>query len=80
MMAQAMRDPLYQATLVIAEQVVPSVGDLCLRCHTPGGWQEGRSIDTSGGMLTAKDRQGIQCDFCHRLVDPVLRRGRQPGP
>ena len=24
-----------------------------------------------GGMLIDKDYQGVQCDFCHRLVDPV---------
>ena len=69
MMAQAARDPLFFACLAVAEQDAPSVGDLCLRCHTPGGWQEGRSVDTSGNMLTAKDRQGVQCDFCHRQVD-----------
>ena len=53
----------------------------------PGGWQEGRSVDTSGGMLTAKDRQGVQCDFCHRAVDrdyvpgvsPAAGRGRPRG-
>jgi hypothetical protein len=78
MMAQAMRDPLFLACLAVAEQDAPSVGDLCLRCHTPGGWQEGRSIDTSGGMLTAKDREGIQCDFCHRAVDPVYTAGVNP--
>jgi FlgD Ig-like domain/Cytochrome c554 and c-prime len=70
MMAQAMRDPLFIATMRIAEQDAPSSGDLCLRCHTPGGWQEGRSFDTAGGMLTEKDRQGVQCDYCHRMVDP----------
>jgi hypothetical protein len=69
MMAQAMRDPIFTACMEVAEHDAPSVGDLCLRCHTPGGWMEGRSTDTSGGMVTAKDRQGIQCDFCHRLVD-----------
>jgi len=69
MMAQAMRDPLFLACLAVAEQDAPSVGDLCLRCHTPGGWQEGRSADTGGGLVTAKDRQAIQCDFCHRMVD-----------
>ena len=79
MMAQAMRDPLFLACLAVAEQDAPSVGDLCLRCHTPGGWQEGRSIDTSGGLLTNKDREGIQCDFCHRFVDPVYTAGVSPA-
>ena len=69
MMGQAARDPLFLAALAIAEQDAPSSGDLCIRCHSPGGWQEGRSTDTSGGQLTAKDRQGVQCDFCHRMVD-----------
>jgi hypothetical protein len=78
MMAQSMRDPLMLATMVVAEQDAPSSGDLCLRCHTPGGWQEGRSTDTSGGMITAKDRQGVQCDFCHRLVDPHYQEGVSP--
>lgn len=79
LMAQAMRDPLFLACLAVAEQDAPSVGDLCLRCHTPGGWQEGRSTDTSGAMLTAKDREGIQCDFCHRFTDPVYVAGTSPA-
>jgi len=47
------------------------VGDLCLRCHTPFGWLEGRSTPTDGSALTAKDRDGVSCHFCHRLVDPI---------
>ncbi len=78
MMGQAMRDPLFMASVVVAEEVVPAVGDLCLRCHTPGGWQEGRSFDTSGGMLIEKDFEAIQCDFCHRMVDPVYVGGVSP--
>lgn len=79
MMAQAARDPLFLATMVVAEQDAPASGDLCLRCHTPGGWQEGRSTDTSGGMLTAIDRQSVQCDFCHRMVDPDYVEGVSPA-
>jgi hypothetical protein len=78
MMGNAARDPLFLATMVVAEQDAPSSGDFCLRCHTPGGWLEGRSVDTSGGMLTAKDRQSVQCDFCHRQVDPDYEPGVSP--
>lgn len=78
MMAHAMRDPLFLACMAVAEQDVPSVGDLCIRCHSPGGWQEGRSVDTKGGLLNAKDRQSVQCDFCHRLVDPIYKPGVSP--
>jgi hypothetical protein len=79
MMAQAMRDPLFLACVAVAEQDAPSVGDLCLRCHTPTGWLEGRSVDTGGGLVNTTDRQGIHCDFCHRLVDPVYQSGVSPA-
>jgi hypothetical protein len=78
MMGNAARDPLFFALVTIVEQDAPSAGDLCIRCHSPGGWQEGRSVDTSGGQLTVKDRQSIQCDFCHRLVDPIHKPGISP--
>ncbi|HET6349269.1 MAG TPA: T9SS type A sorting domain-containing protein [Candidatus Krumholzibacteria bacterium] len=78
MMANAARDPLFFACLAVAEQDAPAVGDLCLRCHTPGGWSEGHSFDTSGGQLNAKDRQGVQCDFCHRLADLNYQAGVSP--
>jgi len=79
MMAQAMRDPLFLATMAVAEEFVPASGDLCLRCHTPGGWQEGRSFDTSGGMLEPVDIEGVQCDFCHRMVDNHYVEGVSPA-
>jgi len=78
MMGNTMRDPVFIATMIIAEQDAPSSGDLCLRCHTPGGWQEGRSLDTTGGQLTEKDRWGVHCDFCHRAVDPIYQVGTSP--
>jgi len=78
MMAQAARDPLFYACLTIAEQDAPSAGDLCLRCHTPFGWLSGRSQPTSAGQLTAFDRDGVSCDFCHRAVDPIYKDGVSP--
>jgi hypothetical protein len=78
MMAQAMRDPLFKAALVVAEQDASSSGDLCLRCHTPMGWLSGRSNPTDGGGLTTFDRDGVSCDFCHRMVDPIYQPGVSP--
>lgn len=79
MMAQSARDPLFYACLAVAEQDAPSVGDLCIRCHSPRGWLAGRSTDTSGASLTEEDRQGISCDFCHKLVDPEYVVGVSPA-
>lgn len=72
MMAQAARDPLYLASLAIANQDAPESGDLCIRCHSPNGWLNGRSEPTDGSALTDMDREGVQCDFCHRMVKPTL--------
>lgn len=68
MMSQAARDPLFFASVAIANQDAPESGDLCIRCHTPKGWLEGRSTPTDGSALTAADRQGVTCDYCHRVV------------
>jgi hypothetical protein len=78
MMSQAARDPFFFACMAIAEQDAPSVGDVCIRCHSPGGWQEGRSVDTSGDLLNAKDRHGVHCDYCHRKVDYDYVEGVSP--
>jgi hypothetical protein len=75
MMGQAARDPVFYAALAIANQDVAFAGDLCLRCHAPGGWIEGRSVPPDGSALTGIDFQGVSCNFCHRMVDPVYQPG-----
>jgi len=71
MMAHAGRDPIFWATLAIAEQGFDGAGDLCIRCHNAAGWLEGRSSPTDGSRLDEiKDRNGVQCDLCHRLTNP----------
>jgi hypothetical protein len=79
MMAQAARDPLFYAAMAIANQDAAFSGDLCIRCHSPVGWLEGRSTPTDGSALIAKDREGVQCEFCHRMVKPSAR-GVNPYP
>jgi hypothetical protein len=71
MMSQSARDPLFYACLAIANQDAPGVGDMCLRCHTPDGWLNGRCVPTDGSALNNNDRQGVQCDFCHKMVKPT---------
>jgi hypothetical protein len=70
MMAQATRDPIFWATLAVAEQDFDGAGDLCLRCHTPEGWLGGRSTPTDGSGLAAGDADGVPCDLCHKMTNP----------
>ena len=71
MMSQAARDPFFYAAMTIANQDAADSGDLCIRCHSPAGWLEGRSVPTDGSALNNNDREGVQCDFCHKLVKPT---------
>lgn len=68
MMANAARDPLYLAALTVANQDIPGSGELCIKCHAPRGWLAGRGIPTDQSALQLDDYEGVQCDFCHRLV------------
>ncbi|MBN2383789.1 hypothetical protein JXQ70_13015 [bacterium] len=80
MMGNAGRDPLFWATLAVAEQdFLPNeivanrggAGDLCLRCHSVNGWLEGRSTPTNGsGLDPNSDKEGIVCHFCHIICNP----------
>lgn len=70
MMANAGRDPLFWATLAIAEQDFDGAGDLCIRCHSTAGWLAGRSTPTDGSGLGASDGDGVECDYCHKMTNP----------
>jgi hypothetical protein len=82
MMAQAARDPLFLAAMTAAEQDAiwltgtPNAGSLCIRCHSPGGWLAGRAEPVNGSALQGADFDGVSCDTCHRMVDP-MRAHRQ---
>jgi hypothetical protein len=79
MMAQSARDPFFWAALTVAAQDSvwalgnPNGTDICLRCHMPKGWLELRSDPTSGAAMSGDDFDGVQCDFCHRMVDPFFQ-------
>ncbi len=78
MMAQAARDPLFYACLAIANQDAPQSGDLCIRCHSPKAWLEGRSIPTDASAFIPEDRDSVTCFLCHRMVDPVYDAETSP--
>jgi hypothetical protein len=62
--------------LGVANVDAPQSGDYCLRCHTGKGWLEGRSHPADGSALRPDDlSDGVTCNLCHRLVDPVPSTG-----
>lgn len=84
MMAQAARDPIFWACMVVAGQDSawalgnPNAMDLCLRCHFPEGWLAGRSghvdpTDLNASAMIDSDYDGVHCDFCHRMWDPFFQ-------
>ena len=79
MMSQAGRDLLMMANMAIANQDAPDSGDLCLRCHFPRGWLQGRSVPTGGSGMLTTDASGVACDLCHRLVDPIYDPAANPA-
>lgn len=72
MMANASRDPLFLATLTVAEQDSPGLGTICLRCHTPSAFTGGRATPGTGARLDPLegDLDGVHCDTCHRSIVP----------
>ncbi len=84
MMANASRDPIFWATLAVAEQDFDGAGDLCIRCHSTAGWLGGRSTPTDGSGLANNDADGVECDFCHTMTNPAntdpILQGIMNGP
>ena len=71
MMGQAARDPVWHAALSIANQDANLAGEFCIRCHAPGAWLGGRSTTGDLSQFGAEDFDGINCHFCHRVVNPT---------
>ncbi len=84
--AHAPRDPLFNALLSVTQKHTQPLGmdtpEYCLRCHAPTAWLAGRSHELSTQNFTGTDLDGVQCDFCHRLVNPVAPGSEAPvsGP
>ncbi len=78
LMANAGRDPLFFAQLATANQDVANVGYFCLRCHVPMAVVSGTVETADGSALNDRDRDGVDCHFCHAMVDPRYVEGSSP--
>ena len=79
LMAQSARDPIWHASLTIANQDANIGGETCIRCHAPGAWLGGRSSTGTTAEFNGEDYDGINCHFCHRVVNPELGAGSAIG-
>jgi hypothetical protein len=71
MMSHAGRDPIFWATLAVAEQDFDGSGDPCIRCHTMAGWLGNESTPTDGSGLSASNAaEGVGCEICHKMTNP----------
>ncbi len=78
LMGQAGRDPLFWAQMATANQDAANAGYYCMRCHVPMTWTTGSAYDPSGASVNAIDQDGVNCHFCHAMVDPIYKPGISP--
>ncbi|MBV1859677.1 MAG: hypothetical protein KUG77_14785 [Nannocystaceae bacterium] len=69
MMANAARDPVFWAGVAVAEVDDPEETEVCVRCHSPRAFLGGNGEATSFDELTPQEQEGIECEFCHRMVE-----------
>ena len=91
MMAQAGRDPIFWAGMTSAAQDsiwatgTPNAADLCMRCHFPMGWLDGRSQLSNAppaSLMVGEDYEGVSCKICHYAFNPHfegLHNGTREG-
>jgi hypothetical protein len=79
MMAQSARDPLMRAAAAIANADAAGSAETCIRCHAPAGWLGGRSAGGDLANLDPADLDGVSCNFCHRMLDPIARDDAPAG-
>lgn len=79
MMGQASRDPIFWAGMTVAAQDSiwalgnPNAADLCMRCHFPMGWLDGRSDPPNASLMRGEDYEGVSCKICHYLYNPFFK-------
>ena len=75
MMGNAIRDPLFQAALSVANQDVAGIGQWCLRCHSPPSYVQGHGASGKISALDDIDKAGVSCEACHRTQTSAILVG-----
>jgi hypothetical protein len=77
MHSNAWIDPVFQALWKIGDdETNGAIRNLCSGCHSPiGTVGEEVSFDPARGMFVASEiaEKGVQCDFCHTVVESTWR-------
>ena len=79
LMAQAGRDPIFWAGMTVAAQDAvyvlgnPNAADICVKCHFPQGWLDGRSDPVNCTEMRGEDYDGVSCKICHYMYDPFYQ-------
>jgi hypothetical protein len=69
MMGNTARDPVFWAGVAVASQDEPAETPLCVRCHSPQAFLDGRGDAIAQEDLEFKDLFGVDCESCHRAID-----------
>ena len=83
--AYAQLSPVFNAmSNRLIELTNGTLGDFCIRCHTPIGMARKEPINISNLQRPASSREGVTCTVCHRINQAWGKgSGRQalvPGP
>ena len=66
--AYAQMSPVFNAMYgTLLKQTNGTLGDFCIRCHTPVGMQLGEPLFTSITERHPASREGVTCIVCHRV-------------
>ena len=79
LMAQSSRDPIFHAAFTIANQDADKAGAFCIKCHIPVAHYRGAGDGSEIPFSSNEDMDGVNCNFCHRVVDPAGSAVGYPG-
>ncbi len=79
LMAQSARDPVFHAAFAIANQDADKAGSFCIQCHIPAAHYRENGDPSEIPFFDEEDMDGINCNFCHRVVSPEGGAMGYPG-